>query len=101
MIRSLFATASLLLAACAHQPPEPIGSLIPAQQMRERIQGAPLTAVAITQCGLLVAVYVTMPDGRLIRIDRTNKLPVDQVIALADSAGRSERIEVNCDHEAP
>src|SRR3990170_2870687 len=33
------------------------------------VEGHPLTSVVVTQCNLVVAVYMTMPDGRLLRFD--------------------------------
>ena len=65
------------------------------------VEGHPLTSVVVTQCSLIVAVYVTMSDGRLVRFDRENsKLPADQLLAMAYTAERSERIEISCDGTA-
>jgi hypothetical protein len=33
-------------------------------------EGQPRTAVVVTQCNLVVAVYFTMQDGKLIRFDK-------------------------------
>lgn len=60
------------------------------------VDGHPLTSVVVTQCNLIVAVYMTMPDGRLLRFDKSAAVPSDQLIAMAYSAVRSERIEVSC-----
>lgn len=63
------------------------------------VEGKPLTSVVVTQCNLIVAVYVTMPDGRLQRFDKTSRLGADQLLALAYTAVRSERVEVSCNSE--
>lgn len=59
-------------------------------------EGHPLTSVVVTQCNLVVAVYVTMPDGRLVRFDKSANVPVAQLLTMAYSATRSERVEVSC-----
>jgi len=59
-------------------------------------QGHPLTSVVVTQCNLVVAVYVTMPDGRLLRFDKSANMPIDQLLTMAYTATRSERVEVSC-----
>jgi len=61
------------------------------------VDGHPLTSVVITQCNLIVAVYVTMPDGRLLRFDKSTDVPADKMVSMAYTAGRSERIEVACE----
>jgi hypothetical protein len=38
-----------------------------------------------------------MADGRLIRFDGTSGLPVDELIAMAYTATRSERVDVGCE----
>lgn len=63
------------------------------------VDGSPLTSVVITQCNLIVAVYVTMPDGRLLRFDKSADIPADKMISMAYSATRSERVEVACEKE--
>jgi hypothetical protein len=50
----------------------------------------------VTQCNLIVAVYMTMPDGRLLRFDQSAQVPSEQLINMAYSATRSERVEVSC-----
>jgi len=61
------------------------------------IEGHPLTSVVITQCNLIVAVYMTMPDGKLLRFDKSSSVPADKMITMAYSATRSERVEVACE----
>lgn len=63
------------------------------------VDGGPLTAVVVTQCNLVVAVYLTMQDGKLLRIDKSAGVPIDRLLALAYSAARSERVEVSCNSE--
>lgn len=60
------------------------------------MEGHPLTSVVVTQCNLIVAVYMTMPDGRLLRFDQSARVPSEQLINMAYSATRSERVEVSC-----
>ena len=60
------------------------------------VAGHPLTSVVVTQCNLLVAVYMTMPDGKLLRFDSSASVPADQLLQMAYTATRSERVEVSC-----
>jgi hypothetical protein len=69
---------------------------VPADKNAPKVEGHPLTSVVVTQCNLIVAVYMTMPDGRLLRFDKSTNVPSDQLINMAYSATRSERIEVSC-----
>jgi hypothetical protein len=62
-----------------------------------QIEGHPLTSVVITQCNLIVAVYMTMPDGKLLRFDKSSSVPSDKLMTMAYSATRSERVEVACE----
>jgi hypothetical protein len=62
-------------------------------------EGQPLTAVVVTQCNLVVAVYFTMQDGKLVRFDKNagSKIKAEDLVTLAyNSAKRSERVEVGC-----
>lgn len=86
-IATLLATASL--AHATEVPAEKTGL--------ESIEGRPLTSVVITQCNLIVAVYVTMPDGKLHRFDKSDDVPADKMLSMAYSAARSERVEVACE----
>jgi hypothetical protein len=61
-----------------------------------KIEGHPLTSVVVTQCNLIVAVYMTMADGRLLRFDKSAAVPTEQLMNMAYSATRSERVEVSC-----
>lgn len=60
------------------------------------VAGHPLTSVVVTQCNLLVAVYMTMPDGKLLRFDSSASVSADQLMQMAYTATRSERVEVSC-----
>lgn len=53
--------------------------------------------MVVTQCNLVVAVYMTMPDGRLLRFDRQSDIPAEQLVSIAYTATRSERVEVSCE----
>ena len=80
----------------AHAPASEIAQN-PEVNVRE---GQPLTAVVVTQCNLVVAVYFTMQDGKLIRFDKNagSSIKAEDLVTLAyDSAKRSERVEVGCD----
>lgn len=60
-------------------------------------EGHPLTSVVVTQCNLVVAVYMTMPDGRLLRFDAKADVAADKLVSMAYTAPRSERVEVSCE----
>jgi hypothetical protein len=62
-------------------------------------EGHPLTAVVVTQCNLIVAVYMTMQDGRLLRFDKSADIEAARLLKIAYTATRSERVEVSCEHE--
>jgi hypothetical protein len=61
------------------------------------LEGRPLTSVVVTQCNLVVAVYMTMEDGRLLRFDKRAEVPAQELVTIAYTAGSSERVEVACD----
>jgi hypothetical protein len=69
---------------------------VPLEKEAPPMEGHPLTSVVVTQCNLIVAVYMTMPDGRLLRFDKSTALPSEQLMTMAYSATRSERVEVSC-----
>jgi len=50
----------------------------------------------VTQCNLIVAVYMTMPDGKPLRFDSTATIPAGELLQMAYTATRSERVEVSC-----
>ena len=60
------------------------------------VSGHPLTSVVVTQCNLIVAVYLTMQDGSLLRFDSHAAVPAEQLLQMAYTATRSERVEVSC-----
>jgi len=70
---------------------------VPVEKNAPAAQGHPMTAVVVTQCNLIVAVYLTMPDGRLLRFDKSAAIPADQLLSMAYTATRSERVEVSCE----
>jgi len=69
---------------------------VPAEKNAPAMQGHPLTSVVVTQCNLIVAVYLTMADGSLFRFDSNASVPADQLLQMAYTATRSERVEVSC-----
>jgi hypothetical protein len=77
-------------AAVGHPTEVPVEANAPA------LPGHPVSSVVVTQCNLLVVVYMTMPDGKLLRFDSTASLPADQLLSMAYTATRSERVEVSC-----
>jgi hypothetical protein len=72
---------------------------VPVEKEAPPIEGHPLTSVVVTQCNLIVAVYMTMADGRLLRFDKSTAVPSEQLMTMAYSATRSERVEVSCNEE--
>lgn len=72
---------------------------VPIEKEAPKVDGHPLTSVVVTQCNLIVAVYMTMPDGRLLRFDKSTSVPSEQLMTMAYSATRSERVEVSCNEE--
>jgi hypothetical protein len=63
------------------------------------VEGHPLTSVVVTQCNLVVAVYMTMPDGRFLRFDQKANVSAEQLVNIAYTATHSERVEVSCEGE--
>jgi hypothetical protein len=77
----------------------PASEVAPNPEVNVR-DGQPLTAVVVTQCNLVVAVYFTMQDGKLIRFDKDagSSIKAEDLVTLAyNSAKHSERVEVGCD----
>jgi hypothetical protein len=95
-------TATLLTLAAlpviAATPMTPVSHVteVPVEKEAPKVEGHPLTSVVVTQCNLIVAVYMTMEDGRLLRFDHSAQVPSDQLLTMAYSATRSERVEVSC-----
>jgi len=80
----------------AHVTPVARVTEVPVEKDAPQVEGHPLTSVIVTQCNLIVAVYMTMPDGRLLRFDKSAAVPSEQLMTMAYSATRSERVEVSC-----
>ncbi len=89
----LAATVAALAVPAFAIPPH---TEVPIEQQAPKIEGHPLTSVVITQCNLIVAVYMTMADGKLLRFDKTASISADALMQMAYSATRSERVEVSC-----
>jgi len=70
---------------------------VPLEKNAPTLPGHPLTSVVVTQCNLIVALYVTMPDGKLLRFDQSTAVPAEQLLIMAYAATRSERVAVSCD----
>lgn len=85
-----------LLSCSAQAMPVAHVTEVPVEMQAPQPQGHPLTSVVVTQCNLIVAVYLTMPDGRLLRYDHSASISVDQLLGMAYAATRSERVEVSC-----
>ena len=101
---TLAGQASAQQAASTNSEPTPVGRVTPVAHVTEvpvekdapKVEGHPLTSIVVTQCNLIVAVYMTMPDGRLLRFDKSAAVPSAQLMTMAYSATRSERVEVSC-----
>ena len=101
---TLAGPASAEQALNTNSEPTPAGHVTPVARVTEvpvekdapKVEGHPLTSVVVTQCNLIVAVYMTMPDGRLLRFDKSAAVPSEQLMTMAYSATRSERVEVSC-----
>ena len=74
---------------------------VPPFESTSVVPGHPLTSVVITQCNLLVAVYMTTADGKLVRFDKSASIPVDKLMTMASAATHSERVEVSCNDRGP
>jgi hypothetical protein len=93
-------------AHCADNPLRGVGWAIEVQPTRSTVVGAgnPTAAVAVTQCNQLVAVYMVMPDGRLLRFDKTSGVsncpsPVafsDDLVLLPSRDVRNCGCEITC-----
>jgi hypothetical protein len=97
-VRATLFTLAALPAFAANPPVTQVAHVteVPAEQDAPKIEGHPLTSVVVTQCNLIVAVYMTMADGRLLRFDHSTEVPSEQLLNMAYSATRSERVEVSC-----
>ena len=69
---------------------------VPIEKNAPGVPGHPLTSVVVTQCNMIVAVYMTMQDGKLLRFDSTASVPAQRLVEMAYTATRSERVEVSC-----
>jgi|GEM_PF-847194 hypothetical protein len=86
---------------CANRPSSVARAAdVPVEPGAPYIEGHPLTSVVVTQCNLIVAVYMTMPDGRLLRFDARANVPAEELLGMAYTATRSERVEVSCGGDA-
>lgn len=86
---------------CAHRPSSLARAAdVPVEKDAPYVEGHPLTSVVVTQCNLIVAVYMTMPDGRLLRFDARANVPAEELLGMAYTATRSERVEVSCGGDA-
>nr|WP_298728450.1 hypothetical protein [uncultured Steroidobacter sp.] len=93
-IAALVAASLFSIASAEAQTPH--GQEIAPDENAPQVEGHPLTSVVVTQCNLVVAVYMTMPDGRLLRFDSHAQIDANALVSMAYSATRSERVEVSC-----
>lgn len=91
------ASAGIAASRTAHVLSVAHKAEVPVEKNAPATPGHPLTSVVVTQCNLIVAVYLTMPDGRLLRFDKSADVPADQLLSMAYTAARSERVEVSCE----
>jgi len=59
----------------------------------------PLTAIAITHCSEIVAIYITAADGKLIRIDKDSGVTDGAALDAAQMALTARRLEIGCNGE--
>jgi hypothetical protein len=97
------AAALALLACHGGASADPAASIssgkateVPIEKSAPALPGRPLSSVVVTQCNLIVAVYLTLPDGKLLRFDSTASIPAQELMGIAYTAVRSERVEVSC-----
>jgi hypothetical protein len=104
-VLTLAASASALLfpdcvafadPAAERASPVANGTEVAIEKNAPAVPGHPLTSVVVTQCNLIVAVYMTMPDGKLLRFDSTAAVSAEGLVQMAYSATHSERVEVSC-----
>lgn len=89
-----------ILAACSvAQGADPVS--VPANDHAPLLTTKPLSAVVITQCSLLIAVYLTMPDGRLLRFTEKSGVALADLLDMAYAATRSENADIPCLESAP
>lgn len=96
--RAMIAVAALFVLGCVSTAKFP-GTPEPGVSANTEIVGAPVTAVVVTQCNGLLAAYLTMPSGELVRFDQESGLPWTTVLDMASTAAHSERIEISCTGE--
>jgi hypothetical protein len=83
---------------CASRPDSVArGAQIGADKNAPLVEGHPLTSVVVTQCNLMVVVYMTMQDGRFLRFDKQSNISAEELLRVAYTASRSERVEVSCE----
>lgn len=109
IVLALLFSTSILTAGCTKTTPDPsLGGTAP------HTQAAPIVAIAVTQCGGLVTLYVVLdsrhmlragakslalfeiqPDGKVAESDRA-PMPFDQIMDLAKKAVIQTRVETAC-----
>jgi len=92
-------TTTTSTRSAVHATPVAHLTEVPVEKNATPAEGHPLTSVVVTQCNLIVAVYMTMQDGRLLRFDHSAQISADQLLTMAYTATRSERVEVSCNDE--
>lgn len=103
-MKRLLYMAAVIAATCSTASAEGLpagGSEVAPDKNAPQVEGHPLTSVVVTQCNLIVAVYMTMPDGRLLRFDNKAEVAADALVNMAYTAERSERVEVSCNGLGP
>lgn len=99
-MRALLLLLCAVVTGCAAHPPVKItpaqGYEIPTLLNAPTVDGHPLTSVVVTACNAIVVIYLTMPDGKLIRIDPTSKMDWGSALTAASTATRSEQVAIPC-----
>lgn len=100
-MKTITALSLLLICFCSYgctsRGETVVGSQVAINKDAVPVEGRPTSAIAVTQCNLLVAVFLTMPDGRLLHFDSRSGVPHDKLLLMAYTAVRSERVEISCD----
>lgn len=93
-MKTVIAGLSVLVAAMAVG----VWAVVSSGEQPAKVEPAtPWTAVAVTQCNLLVALFITSADGKLITIDKESGVSSADALRMGQKAKTATRIEVACD----
>ena len=79
-------------------------NIAPARVMTQKdMEQPPVSAVAFTQCNMLIALYATLQSGDFVKADVAHhpKVDLDTLFRWGDKAlAGAERVEADCDDPA-